>query len=162
MAWVPRLRRYAHALIHHPDDADDLVQATLERAWSKAEHWPRVTDMRAWLFALMHNLYVDQSRKPKLALVDLDDDALSAAATTSPHEARAALLDLKAALARLPAEQREVLLLVAVEGMSYAEVARALDVALGTVMSRLSRGRERLRELMDGAQPSDVPLKRVK
>lgn len=150
MNWVPRLRRYAHALIHHPDDADDLVQATLERAWTKASHWSQVTDMRAWLFALMHNLYVDQVRRPKLTLVELDDEAVNnVAAVTSAQEARATLLDLEAALARLPPEQKEVILLVALEDMSYAEVARTLDIPQGTVMSRLSRGRERLRELMD-------------
>lgn len=162
MDWVPRLRRYARALIRHPEDADDLVQATLERAWSKSGSWPKVTDMRAWLFTLMHNLYVDQARRPGLTLVTLDDDAMDAAATTTPHDAHATLLDLQAALARLPAEHQEVILLVALEDMSYAEVAKALGVPIGTVMSRLSRGRERLRELMGGSRSPDLPLKRVK
>lgn len=161
MDWVPRLRRYAHALIRHPEDADDLVQATLERAWSKANHWPKVTDMRAWLFTLMHNLYVDQIRRPKLTLVELDDDTMNAAATTE-HETHVALLDLKTALAQLPIEQQEIILLVVLEDMSYAEAARTLNIPPGTVMSRLSRGRERLRELMDVPRTPGVPLKRAK
>lgn len=162
MNWVPRLRRYAHALLHHPDDADDLVQATLEHAWTKSSHWPQVTDMRAWLFTLMHNLYIDQIRRPKLTLVELDDKAINTVvAEGSAQEARANLLDLEAALARLPTEQKEVILLVALEDMSYAQVANALGIPQGTVMSRLSRGRERLRELMDDTRQGTF-LKSVK
>ncbi|TAN28282.1 MAG: RNA polymerase sigma factor [Castellaniella sp.] len=160
--WVPRLRRYARALLRHPDDADDLVQATLERAWSKAGQWPKVTDMRAWLFTLMHNLYVDQLRRPTLTLVQLEDDVADAAATTTPHDTHASLLDLKAALEQLPADQKEIILMVALEDMSYAEVAKTVGIPMGTVMSRLSRARERLRDLMDGTHTRGTPLKRVK
>jgi len=148
--WVPRLRRYARALAGNRDDADDLVQDTLERAWSRAGLWRNVADMRAWLFGIMHNLHVDALRRGRLAVVALDDDTPDAVAPP-PQASRAAELDLQSALERLSPEQREVLLLVALEDMAYADIARTLGIPLGTVMSRLSRGRERLRLLLDGA-----------
>lgn len=160
LRWLPRLRRYAHGLVRQTQDADDLVQDTLERAWTKSSHWSQVIDMRAWLFSLMHNLYVDRVRKSKLDTVDWTDEAESAP-ISAPQPMQHEVRDLDAALARLPAEHREVLLLVALEGMTYAEVAQTLDVPVGTVMSRLSRGRERLRLLMDGSEQT-VPLKVVK
>lgn len=150
LSWVPRLRRYSRALVNNRDDADDLVQDTLERAWSRVALWRNVSDMRAWLFAIMHNLHVDALRRGRLAVVALDEDAADAVAPP-PQAARAVVLDLQAALERLSSEQREVLLLVALEDMAYADIARTLGIPLGTVMSRLSRGRERLRVLLDGA-----------
>jgi len=147
--WVPRLRRYARALAGNRDDADDLVQDTLERAWSRAALWRNVADMRAWLFGIMHNLHVDALRRGRLAVVALDDD--TDAVAPPPQASRAVVLDLQAALERLAPEHREVLLLVALEDMAYADIARTLGIPLGTVMSRLSRGRERLRLLLDGA-----------
>ena len=148
--WVPRLRRYARALAGNRDDADDLVQDTLERAWSRAGLWRNVADMRAWLFGIMHNLHVDALRRGRLAVVALDEDTPDGVAPP-PQAARAVVLDLQAALERLAPEQREVLLLVALEDMAYADIARTLGIPPGTVMSRLSRGRERLRLLLDGA-----------
>jgi len=160
LAWLPRLRSYARALCGNREDADDLVQATLERAWAKLALWRGVADMRAWLFGIMHNLHVDGLRRGRLHTVPMDDSTPEIPVAGEQGE-RLAVLDLHAALARLPAEQREVLLLVALEDMAYAEVAQVLDIPLGTVMSRLSRGRERLRQLMEGmAQP--VRLKVVK
>lgn len=150
ITWVPRLRRYARALAGNRDDADDLVQDTLERAWARASLWRGVADMRAWLFGIMHNLHVDALRRGRLAVVALDDDIPEGVAPP-PQASRAVVLDLQAALERLPPEQREVLLLVALEDMAYADIAQALGIPLGTVMSRLSRGRERLRLLLDGA-----------
>lgn len=162
MDWVPRLRRYARALVRHPEDADDLVQETLERAWAKGSHWPQILDMRAWLFALMHNLYVDRVRRPQVETVDWDDEATGRLATPPTHDANLHLMDLEAALAQLPADQKEVVLLVALEEMSYSEVAATLDIPIGTVMSRLSRGRERLRVLMEGGSPRQRHMKVVK
>ena len=150
ITWVPRLRRYARALAGNRDDADDLVQDTLERAWARASLWRGVADMRAWLFGIMHNLHVDALRRGRLAVVPLDEDTPEGVAPP-PQAARLAVLDLQAALDRLAPEQREVLLLVALEDMAYADIAQALGIPLGTVMSRLSRGRERLRLLLDGA-----------
>lgn len=160
LTWLPRLRRYARALVNNRDDADDLVQDTLERAWSRSGLWSGVADMRAWLFSIMHNLHVDGVRRPRLDTVTMDDDTPEVPVAARQGE-RLAVLDLQAALDLLPAQQKEVLLLVALEDMAYADVAQALGIPIGTVMSRLSRGRERLRGLMEGrAEP--VQLKVVK
>ena len=160
LAELPRLRRYARALVGERAAADDLVQDTLERAWTRIAQWQPGSNLRAWLFSIMHNLRVDQMRRPAVNTTPLDDAGidLPARATQSDHlEVR----DLAAALARLPEEQRAVLLLVALEEMRYAEVARALDIPVGTVMSRLARGRERLRALLD-AEAEVIPLRVVK
>ncbi|NHQ92629.1 RNA polymerase sigma factor [Janthinobacterium lividum] len=145
-ACLPGLRRYARALagaLH----ADDLVQDTVERAWRKLDQ--RSGEMRPWLFSIMHNLHVDQLRRPGLALQELDDDALLPAPERAPGQS-IAIGEMDAALARLPLGQREVILLVALEQMPYEQVAATLAIPVGTVMSRLSRGRDRLRELLDG------------
>lgn len=152
--WIPRLRRYARALVRRQEDADDLVQDTLERAWAKSAHWPQVVDMRAWLFTLMHHLHVDRARRPGLATVPWDESGAENVCGPAAPESGLQLLDLDQALAQLPPEQREILLLVALEDMSYADIARNLGIPPGTVMSRLSRGRERLRQLMGGARPA--------
>lgn len=159
---VPRLRRYARALIRNRELADDLVQDTLERALGHAHQYRPGSDPRAWLFAIMHNVHANQARRASARAphVMMEGDTLDAAidaagfvgsAGTTDGQTRALeLRDLDAALARLSAEQREVVLLVGLEDMSYAEVAQTLGIPLGTVMSRLSRGRERLRMLMAG------------
>lgn len=159
---LPRLRRYARALVADKTLADDLVQDTLERAWQKRQQWQPEREMRAWLFGIMHNLHISQLRQGGLALVELDDvnsASLSPSATTSSdlttratQTDRLEVRDLHSALQRLPREQRAVLLLVSLEQMGYQEIADVLDIPLGTVMSRLSRGRERLRMLMEEAQ----------
>ena len=160
LTWVPRLRRYARALAGNRDDADDLVQDTMERAWAKSGLWHGVADMCAWLFSIMHNLHVDGIRRPKLATVTMDDDTPEVAMAPTQGE-RLAVLDLQAALDLLPIEQKEIVLLVALEDMAYAEIATTLGIPIGTVMSRLSRGRERLRALMEG-RDEPVRLKVVK
>lgn len=148
---VPRLRRYARALTGDRHKADDLVQDALERAWNKFHLWRPGSDLRAWLFTIMHNVFVNQLRQGTLADlgVPLDDEALDVQAGAGQEQALV-LRDLEAALARLPSEQREVLLLVGLENLRYEEAARVLGVPIGTVMSRLSRGREQLRRLMAG------------
>lgn len=160
LAEIPRLRRYARALLGDRAAADDLVQDTLERAWSRVGQWRPGSDLRAWLFGIMHNLRIDQLRRvvpPTRPLEDDDCDALAVAPTQTDG---LDLRDLEAALHRLPAEQREVIVMVALEDMSYAQVAAILDVPAGTVMSRLARGRERLRQLM--TQAEDVPATRLR
>ena len=166
---LPGLRRYARALTGDAWAADDLVQDTLERACTKWRLWTAGTDLRAWLFTLMHNLYLNgrRSARPHLAAVPLDDLEIEPAA---PHRPIDAAIDLDRCLMQLPDEQRAVLLLVTLEDMGYEEAAKVLDVPVGTVMSRLSRARIRLRELMDGApvRPSAAastpppPLRRMK
>ena len=149
IACIPRLRRYARALLGDRTGADDLVQDTMERGWKKLSTWQRGSDMRAWLFGIMHNLHVDQVRKPSLPTEELDEDT---PAMVSHHQVSDGLemRDLDTALRSLPPEQREILLLVALEEMSYEEVAATLGLPLGTVMSRLSRARQKLRAHMEG------------
>lgn len=154
MAHVPRLRRYARALIRNRELADDLVQDTLERALAHIAQFERGSDLRAWLFTIMHNVFANQARKASVRPlhVSVDEEDVDPRVYTAPGAPMHLLemRDLDAALQRLPAEQREVVLLIGLEQMSYAEAALALDVPIGTVMSRLSRGREKLRALMTG------------
>ena len=161
IACIPRLRRYARALTGNRAIADDLVQDTLERAWGRFHLWRRGSDLRAWLFTIMHNLYVNQrrSRPAEWSLeVRGKKSELPARAT---QEDNLEIRDLVAALRRLPDEQREVVLLVGLEQMSYQEAAQVLGIPLGTVMSRLSRGRERLRVLMsDGTSTPQLKIVR--
>jgi RNA polymerase sigma-70 factor (ECF subfamily) len=159
---IPSLRRYARALTGDAWAADDLVQDTLERACVKWRLWTAGTDLRAWLFTLMHNVFANQVRRaPPRAMVDIDEVG------HEPHGADAGLertLDLQRCLMLLPDDQRAVLLLVALEDLSYAEVARILAIPVGTVMSRLSRARARLHALMEGAASTDSrpALRRLK
>ncbi|SFU94741.1 RNA polymerase sigma factor [Pseudoduganella namucuonensis] len=149
VACIPRLRRYARALLGDRASADDLVQDTMERGWRKLSSWHRDSDMRPWLFGIMHNLHVDRLRQPSLQTEELGAEPQQ----STPHTDRLEIRDMQAALQQLPAEQREVLLLVALEEMTYQEVAAVLQIPPGTVMSRLSRARERLRLLMLGQAP---------
>ena len=154
--YIPNLRRYARALVGDRDGADDLVQDTLERAVRKFHLW-RPGDLRAWLFSIMHNVFVNQLKARKISSdVEIDDSF----AAPMPGATSTDILDLQRALGCLAPEQREVVLLVALEDMSYADVSRALGIPMGTVMSRLSRGRERLRRAMDG-EVSKNPLRVV-
>lgn len=144
--YIPNLRRYARALVGDRDGADDLVQDTLERAVRKFHLW-RPGDLRAWLFSVMHNVFVNQLKSRKIAPdVELDDTL----AAPVPGATGSDIIDLERGLLTLAPEQREVLLLIALEDMSYADVSRALGIPMGTVMSRLSRGRERLRKAING------------
>jgi RNA polymerase sigma-70 factor (ECF subfamily) len=152
VALIPRLRRYARALVGDPGGADDLVQDTLERALGKFHLWKPGTDLRAWLFAIMHNVYVNQVRRRR-ENTSFDAETMEVPVRPS-HDGALAARDLQRGLERLPSEQREVLLLVVLEDMSYQEVAAALEVPIGTVMSRLSRARDKLRVAMEGTAPS--------
>jgi RNA polymerase sigma-70 factor, ECF subfamily len=145
--YIPNLRRYARALVGDRDGADDLVQDTLERAVRKFHLW-RPGDLRAWLFSIMHNVFVNQLKARKIApSVEIDEATIAAHIPTADS---VDVLDLQRSLLCLAPEQREVLLLVGLEDMTYADVSTALGIPIGTVMSRLSRGRERLRRLMNG------------
>jgi RNA polymerase sigma-70 factor (ECF subfamily) len=148
VALIPRLRRYARALVGDRAAADDLVQDTLERAWAKLHLFRGGTDLRAWLFTVMHNVHVNQVRaaRPTEAL----DEELPELAQRAVQGDALLVRDLERALAALPAAQREVLLLVALEDLSYEETAQVLGIPIGTVMSRLARAREKLRVLMTG------------
>lgn len=147
VAEIPRLRRYARALTGTADTADDLVQETLQRALEKWRLWQRERDLRPWLFSIMHNLHVDGRRRDQR--IDFrDDDDLPLPVQRASQTDALELRDLERALALLPLDQREVLLLVGLEELSYGEVARALNIPQGTVMSRLSRARARLKAIL--------------
>lgn len=147
---IPALRRYARVLTGDAWAADDLVQDTLERACVKWRLWLAGSDLRAWLFTVMHNVHANQvryaARRPQAFALEADAAAPEALAEPTPG----LRLDLQRCLLQLPEEQRAVLLLVSLEDLSYAQVARILGIPEGTVMSRLSRARSRLRELMEG------------
>ena len=148
-AEIPRLRRYARALTRDAIAADDLVQECLSRALSKLDLWREGTNLRAWLFTILHNQYVNQVRRSIRtgALVEFDE-AAPVMSQPARQEKRLELRDLDRALGQLPAEQRAVILLIGLEGMPYAEIGAVLGIPVGTVRSRLSRGRQALRELM--------------
>ena len=147
-AHIEGLRRYALALTGNPSDADDLVQESLRRVLSHASSRNDIENWRAYLYATLHNVRIGSYAKTGTH-VSLDDfaDEISCPA---PQHAHIECQDLGRALALLPADQREVLLLVGLEGLSYREVAQAMSIPLGTVMSRLSRGRATLRQTMSG------------
>src|SRR3954462_13049944 len=146
---IPRLRRYARALVRNQETADDLVQDTLVRALSKIHLWQPGTDLRAWLFTLMHNQYVNFVRRAVREGSQTSIDAAIDLGHAPTQQASLQLRDLKHALERLPDEQRAVVLLIGLEGMRYEEVAEVLGVPVGTIRSRLSRAREALRHMMD-------------
>ena len=146
---IPRLRRYARALTRNADRADDLVQDTLTRAIAKAHLWQPGTDIRAWLFTIMHNQNVNKVRRAIRDHANVDvDECAKLVATTDPTASRQ-LRELERALAQMLEEQRQVVLLVGLEGMSYEDAAAILNVPIGTIRSRLSRGRDVLRKLLD-------------
>ena len=160
-ACVPALRRYARSLVRDRQEVDDLVHDCLVRALDQLHTRREEGDLRAWLFTIMHNLFVSRARRNKarartVSLEEVNQDDFAMRATQEGHmQAR----DLLRALDGLSEEQRSVLLLVTVEDLSYAQVAQVLGIPIGTVMSRLSRARERLRQLTEGERPA---LRRIK
>ncbi|MEK1886453.1 MAG: sigma-70 family RNA polymerase sigma factor [Phyllobacterium sp.] len=164
---IPSLRRYARGLLHDSVGADDLVQDCLERVIA---HWHlrRNEDARTWVFTILHNLAINRLRQitrrgQHVAFEDLNEDVLARRATQEDGLVRGEIMK---SLNQLPDDQRSVLLLVSVEDLSYAQVAEVLAIPIGTVMSRLSRGRERLRQILENPTASDMKpgshLRRVK
>jgi RNA polymerase sigma-70 factor (ECF subfamily) len=157
ITYIPHLRRYAWALTGNHASAEDLVQDTLERAWTRMALWRPNSDIRAWLFTIMHNLYVNQIKaaarghQRKVIKDELDVSVSPSAAN------RLELRDLYKALQQLSHEHREVVLLIGLEQLSYEQAAKVLRIPIGTVMSRLSRGREQLRLMMNrGSAPTQL------
>lgn len=150
-AEIPRLRRYARVLARDPIAADDLVQECLTRALSKLHLWQEGSNLRAWLFTILHNQHVNFIRRSIRTgpTVEFGENQFHSSQPAN-QEKHLELRDLDRALNRLPSEQRSVILLVGMEGMSYGDVSVALGIPVGTVRSRLSRGRDALRQLMLG------------
>jgi RNA polymerase sigma-70 factor (ECF subfamily) len=161
LACIPSLRRYARGLTGDPHRADDLVQDTLERAWSRYSRWQRRGELRAWMFGIMHNHFIDGVRASNRRAEQTAPGELPDAPVRATQTDHLEVRDLDRCLQALPAEQREVLLLICVEDLSYQDTARILDVPMGTVMSRLSRAREKLGALMQ-ARDTVSKLHRVK
>lgn len=158
---IPALRRYAYALVRQNEGADDLVQDCLERAVGRWHLRRRDGDLKAWLFTILRNQFISSFRQKRRRGVHLawDDVAEPASVDTSP-DSNSAVRDILSALDDLPEDQKSAILLVGVEDLSYEDAARILDVPVGTVMSRLSRGRERLRDYLETGRIA--VLRRVK
>ena len=144
IALLPRLRRFGLSLTGAQDVADDLVQETCERAITRADQFQAGTHLDRWMFSIMSSCWKNQIRSRKVRAADSDDEALNALVDereSGRAERLQALSDVDRAMLSLPLEQRETLMLISVEGLSYRETADALDVAIGTVMSRVARAR---------------------
>lgn len=157
---LPRLRRYARSLVFDASAADDLVQTTLERALAHWHQFDQRRDILVWTLSIAHNAFMDERRRDKRASW-VDGDAVIDALPAVGNDL-GLRLDLLAALAKLPVEQRQPLLLVTLEQLTYAECADVLHIPVGTVMSRISRARTALRDLLDGRSPANARgLRRV-
>lgn len=161
LVWLPHLQRYARALTGDPAWADDLVQDTLERALNRSRLWRPGSNLRAWLLTLLRNLFIDQLRARHDLAVDDETAPWQSLAAPATEIEGLVLRDVQRALYRLPVEQREVLLLVGLEELSYQEAATVLGVPVGTVMSRLARGRKHLRALLSEGLAGQRPALKV-
>jgi RNA polymerase sigma-70 factor, ECF subfamily len=156
-AQIPRLRRYARALTRDTARADDLVQSCLMRAIAKKHLWQAGTDLRAWLFTILHNQHVNHVRRSAREGVSIPVEDMASTLMAEPNaDIPLQLRDLERAIAALPEEQRQVILLIGLEGMRYEEVAQILDIPIGTVRSRLSRGRDMLHRLIEMKEDAAV------
>lgn len=149
---IPALRRYAWSLLRNASDADDLVQDCLLRALDRFDTRTSQGDIRPWLFTIMHNIYISDWRRLRLRNQVMVEDVGADLGLPPPQPVNTEMRDTLRALAELAEEQRQVLLLVAVEGFGYGDAAIILDVPVGTVMSRLSWARDKLRELVEGRE----------
>jgi RNA polymerase sigma-70 factor (ECF subfamily) len=156
---IPRLRRYARALTTDASRADDLVHDTLVRALAKQHLWQPGTDLRAWLFTLMHNQNVNHIRRAIREGTSVDIEQVASLTANSDPSSSRMLFELRRALHKLPEGQRQLVLLVGLEGLSYEQAAEMFRIPVGTVRSRLSRGREALRELMAMNEASTAPTR---
>ena len=150
-ALLPRLRRFARSLAGNRADADDLVQVALERALARASQWRPDMRLDAWVFAIVRNAWIDEQRARQRGQRVFAPEEQGANVGETPFEGRDLALSVQSALARLPEEQRMAIALVLIEGLSYREAAQAMGVPVGTLTSRLARGREALQALLGGA-----------
>ena len=155
VAEIPRLRRYARFLVRDPELADDLVQECLTRAVAKLDTWEIGSNMRAWLFVILHNAYISHWRRMKRspATVEMSpsDPALAVSGTQEQH---LGMIDVQTAFNKLGEDHKQILLMVGIEGLRYEDAAAVLDLPVGTVRSRLFRARSALRLLLDGTDPT--------
>lgn len=145
---MPNLRAFAHSLCGNPDEADDLVQETLMRAWANIHSFREGTNLRAWLFTILRNAFYSSRRRRRNEIEDQDGKAAERLVATASQDRYMDLQDFREALVQLPEEQREALILIGASGFSYEEAGQICGCAVGTVKSRVSRARRRLAEML--------------
>lgn len=155
LASVPSLRAFALSLTYNGDRADDLVQETLVRAWANRENYRPDTHLKAWLFTILRNQFYTECRKRQREVEDADGSYAERLVTMPDQTKHLDFVRFRKAMTMLPNDQREVLLLVGASGFSYEEAAEICNVAVGTVKSRINRGRAKLAELLGMSSPSD-------
>lgn len=152
IAAIPSLRAFAVSICGNPDRADDLVQETLVKAWGSLGSFAEGTNLTAWLFTILRNIYYSEFRKRRREAPDPDGAIAARLVAPESQNAHMDFLDFREALQKLPLDQREALILVAAQGMSYEEAAEICGCAAGTMKSRVNRARNRLSELMSMPQ----------
>lgn len=155
LAVVPNLRAFAMSLTGRPDRADDLVQETLVKAWANFASFQEGTNLRAWMFTILRNQFYSDMRKNGREVQDVDGVYSARLATHPEQQGHLDFADFRTALASLPPDQREALILIGASGFSYEEAAAISGVAIGTVKSRVSRARSRLHELLEVESESE-------
>jgi RNA polymerase sigma-70 factor, ECF subfamily len=161
LAAIPSLRAFAIALTNDVSRADDLVQETILRAWQNHERFEPGSNLSAWLFTILRNLFYSHLRRMKREVADSDGSYAAQLRTAPDQEASVIVKDMWRALGELPPDQREALLLVSAEGMSYDEAAHICGVAVGTIKSRVNRARRRLAELLEIEDAHELGADRV-
>jgi RNA polymerase sigma-70 factor (ECF subfamily) len=159
VAAIPNMRAFAISLCGNRDRADDLVQEALVKAWNHLESFEQGTNLKAWLFTILRNAYFSELRKTKREIADTDGQFAARQAVPAEQHGHLDLVDLNKALAKLPADQREAVILVGAEGFSYEDAAGICGCAVGTVKSRVNRARTKLAELMSGNPANDDAAK---
>lgn len=164
---LPNLRAFAKSLCRNPDLADDLAQETLVKAWQRSESFVPGSNLKAWLFTILRNLYISEQRKRKYEIGDHDGSLTQRLSVKEAQSGHMDLKDFAKAFGMLPPDQREALVLIGAEGFSYEEVALMCGCAVGTVKSRVNRGRARLAAMLDIASgdesgAADFPQPRTK
>lgn len=156
---VPALRAFARSLTQNPTRADDLVQDTVVRAWTKFDKFKTGTNLRAWLFTVQRNIFFSERRRAKWETQDVDGIHAGKLVQAATQDGHMEFNDFKVAFAQLPDDQREALILVGASGFTYEEAAEIASVAVGTMKSRVNRGRQKLTELMklDASDPVGTP-----
>ncbi|MEC7764748.1 MAG: RNA polymerase sigma factor [Pseudomonadota bacterium] len=155
---LPAMRAFAASLTRNSAAADDLVQDTIVKAWKNFDKFKPGTNLRAWLFTILRNTFYSDLRKKKREIEDVDGAMASTLSEKPHHDGRLALADFEKVFAQLPVEQREALILVGASGMSYEEAADTCGVAIGTIKSRINRGRARLAELLELSDDDGLEL----
>ena len=161
LAAIPNLRAFAYSLTNSWDRADDLVQDTLTRAWAGLDRFERGSNLNAWLFTILRNLFYSEHRKRRREVEDRDGAHAGRLRTHAEQQSRLDFEDFRKALAKLPSQHREALLLVGAEGLSYEDAAAICGVPIGTMKSRVNRGREKLAKLMAVTWVEDIGPDRI-